>query len=561
MEGAIMRGKLMWVRLMTAVTLVGSAACWASPDADDLIRLAKSGVDEEVLMSYIKAAADTFDLSADDIITLKDLGVPSKVISEALLHGHPADTSMVTAAKEEIQQATSDTAAAMAAATEAPAAEAGAQEAEPAETSEVSTSAAVAPPTDDQNISFFYQSLYPYGNWLNIDGQWCWQPTAASVSPDWAPYCRHGHWVWSDWGWCWESDYSWGWAPFHYGRWFRHPQNGWCWVPDAQWGPAWVSWRTGDDYCGWAPLPPRTRFERDGFYFRDARVGADFEFNLTAGDYFFLPKGNFCDPHPWVHIVPSIRAGEVYDRTVFEKNAYRFDNDHVFNGGPPVDDISRASHRDIRPVTIEQNNVRPGEPIPRGMRQGGRLVIYKPTISPQAPRSPLVIKAELAKRPFGGLPVQANVNSKDRVQRQNDAWHQALKIQQANANTAERQRTTLLKQAQNAPDAKQQAAFKAEADVQSMRAQQASAHVNSIKKWSPPSENAPVIMPRSHVIPQSTPGWSDQARTQVRAQVQNEAQRENQQSRNAEQMVRTPPPEPRSAPQQEENRGGGGRGR
>ena len=97
---------------MAAVTFLGSTACWASPEADDLIRLAKSGVDEEVLMAYIKAAPDTFDLSADDIITLKDLGVPSKVISEALLHGHPVDTSTATAAKEEIREVTSDTAAA-----------------------------------------------------------------------------------------------------------------------------------------------------------------------------------------------------------------------------------------------------------------------------------------------------------------------------------------------------------------------------------------------------------------------------------------------------------------
>ncbi len=432
-----MRGKLMWGSIMAAVMFLGSTVCWASPEADDLIRLAKSGVDEEVLMSYIKAAPDTFDLSADDIITLKDLGVPSKIISEALLHGHPSDTSMVSAAKEEIKEVTSDTgAAANAEAPEAPAAEA-----PPAETPDVTTAAGVAPPAEDQNISFFYQALYPYGNWLNIDGQWCWQPTATAVSPDWAPYCRHGHWIWSDWGWCWQSDYSWGWAPFHYGRWFRHPQRGWCWVPDAQWGPAWVSWRTGDDYCGWAPLPPRTRFDRDGFYFNNARVGADFEFNLTAHDYFFLPKSNFYDPHPWVHMVPSIRSDDVFRRTVFEKDAYRFDHDHVFNQGPSIDDISRASHREIRPVTIVQDNIRPGELIHRGILQNGRLSIYKPAISPQAPRSPVVIKAELEKRPLGGLPVRANAASKTLVKRQKDAWQQTLKIQKANADVAEQQRT------------------------------------------------------------------------------------------------------------------------
>jgi len=28
------------------------------------------------------------------------------------------------------------------------------------------------------------------------------------------------------------------------------------WVPGYDWGPAWVSWRTGGDYYGWAPLSP-----------------------------------------------------------------------------------------------------------------------------------------------------------------------------------------------------------------------------------------------------------------------------------------------------------------
>lgn len=552
-----MRGKSAWMSLFALMVLLGSTACWATPDADDLIRMAKSGVDEEVLMAYIKAAPDTFDLSADDIITLKDLGVPSKVISEAMLHGHPADTTMVTAAKEEIQQATSDTAAAAAAAI-APPAEGQAPEAQAAETPDVSTSAAVAPAPDDQNISFFYSALYPYGNWLNIGGQWCWQPTAASVSPDWTPYCRHGHWVWSDWGWCWESDYSWGWAPFHYGRWFRDPQNGWCWVPDAEWGPAWVAWRTGDDYCGWAPLPPGSRYNRDGFYFHNSRVGIGFDFGLTSRDFFFLPKGNFCDPHPWVHIVPAVRAGDAFNRTAFPKDAYRFDNGHVFNGGPHIDDISRAAHREIRPITIAENTLRPGEAIPRNMMRGGTLVIYKPVIAPTAPRSPTVIKAELAKRPFGGLPVQSSANAKNRVQRQNDAWHQALKIQQTNAAAAAQRQSALQKQAKSEPDPQKAAAFKAEADVQSMRAQKATVHASRIKQWSPPAENAPLIMPKSRVI--ASDQTPERSNTIVRQQVRSEAVREDMQSRNAESMVRQQAPvQQREQPVQEENRGGRGR--
>jgi hypothetical protein len=54
-----------------------------------------------------------------------------------------------------------------------------------------------------------------------------------------------------------ETDWAWGWAPFHYGRWFYSGEvHGWVWVPDTVWGPAWVEWRAGGGYVGWTPLPP-----------------------------------------------------------------------------------------------------------------------------------------------------------------------------------------------------------------------------------------------------------------------------------------------------------------
>jgi hypothetical protein len=47
---------------------------------------------------------------------------------------------------------------------------------------------------------------------------------------DWAPY-RDGHWNWiTPWGWTWIDDHSWGFAPFHYGRW-AFVGGRWAWVP------------------------------------------------------------------------------------------------------------------------------------------------------------------------------------------------------------------------------------------------------------------------------------------------------------------------------------------
>ena len=76
---------------------------------------------------------------------------------------------------------------------------------------------------------------------------------------DWRPY-EYGHWVYTDeWGWYWVSDDEeddWGWVTYHYGRWAFDRGLGWFWVPGDEWAPAWVDWRYGDDYVGWAPLPP-----------------------------------------------------------------------------------------------------------------------------------------------------------------------------------------------------------------------------------------------------------------------------------------------------------------
>ena len=82
---------------------------------------------------------------------------------------------------------------------------------------------------------------------------------ARPVPADWRPYTR-GRWIYTDdWGWYWEAadeEAAWGWVAYHYGRWVLDHDLGWIWVPGEDWGPAWVDWRYGDDYVGWAPLPP-----------------------------------------------------------------------------------------------------------------------------------------------------------------------------------------------------------------------------------------------------------------------------------------------------------------
>ena len=117
-----------------------------------------------------------------------------------------------------------------------------------------------------------YEDLDENGQWeADPDYGTVWYPRTVAV--DWAPY-RYGHWVWvSPWGWTWVDDASWGFAPFHYGRWVV-ARGRWCWVPSPPrpayvtreyvrpvYAPALVAWVGGGAAVGvgvaWFPLGPR----------------------------------------------------------------------------------------------------------------------------------------------------------------------------------------------------------------------------------------------------------------------------------------------------------------
>jgi hypothetical protein len=111
---------------------------------------------------------------------------------------------------------------------------------------------------DPQAYTQFQSELAPYGDWID-DGTYgrVWIPATSIVGNDFTPYDSGGHWALTEFGWTWVSDWNWGWAPFHYGRWILVSGFGWAWVPGTMWGPAWVAWRSGGGYVGWAALPPR----------------------------------------------------------------------------------------------------------------------------------------------------------------------------------------------------------------------------------------------------------------------------------------------------------------
>src|SRR5213082_615996 len=160
---------------------------------------------------------------------------------------------------------------------------------ERAEPEPVTRARAVSGAGPTSGYSTFYTKLEPHGAWLETaDYGYVWQPCEAESSRSWRPY-TNGRWVYTDAGWTWISEEPFGWATYHYGRWTRLRGIGWVWVPGNEWAPAWVSWRTGGEYVGWAPLPPEARFDRR----RGIRNWADNYYDIGPEQYAFVPSNEF----------------------------------------------------------------------------------------------------------------------------------------------------------------------------------------------------------------------------------------------------------------------------
>ncbi len=116
---------------------------------------------------------------------------------------------------------------------------------------------APAAPAVAPTLQSFQATLSPYGAWVQVPGLGLvWQPYASVVGTDFVPYETGGSWVYTTVGWQFRSQWAWGWAPFHYGRWHHASGYGWVWWPSYSWGAAWVDWRYNGSYIAWSPMAP-----------------------------------------------------------------------------------------------------------------------------------------------------------------------------------------------------------------------------------------------------------------------------------------------------------------
>jgi hypothetical protein len=316
-----------------------------------VIKLAQAGVGESIILTYINNSAGTFNLTSDQIIYLKDIGLPDDAVTAMMQRDQQLGATAAQTPPSTIEAAT------------------------------------VQPVAVTQN--YFYDTLSPYGGWVDVEGYGrCWRPTVVVYDSSWQPYCNHGHWVYTDAGWYWVSDYSWGECAFHYGRWFHDARFGWCWWPDTAWAPSWVCWRYSDDYCGWAPLPPRCVYrEGVGIVYNGAVVSAGFDFGISVNFFTFVPTRNFCDPHPERFRVSHDRAPVIYNQTTIINNFNVNSRDHtVINAGIAPERITAVTRTPVPRLTIRETSApdRHGKQLDRGT-----LIVNRPHFDNTDPAAPL----------------------------------------------------------------------------------------------------------------------------------------------------------------------------
>ncbi len=358
-----------------------------SKGAAEIVKLAQSGVGEDVMLAYVGTVNSKFSLGSDQIVYLNDLGVSGVVIRSMIQR----DGNLEAASQAAVASLVTPTPSPVPTYLNPPSpADTGAPP--PMDNSDAANPPDVASdysPTDDAD--YFYSSLAPYGGWIYVSGYGlCWQPTVCRGNHDWRPYCDRGRWLYSDCGWYWQSDYSWGWAAFHYGRWFNDANRGWVWAPNRVWGPAWVSWRYSADHCGWAPLPPSAKFvPGSGFFYANHAVAAGFEFGLQARQYTYIPLARMSDYSPARYSVPAWQLDEVHNRTVLV-NHFGVENNRVVNHSIDPREVATLARTEIRRAEIRDLPRDTGRQFQsdRLAKSGNGMVIFRPQLpTPSAHRA------------------------------------------------------------------------------------------------------------------------------------------------------------------------------
>ncbi|GAT35120.1 hypothetical protein TSACC_3181 [Terrimicrobium sacchariphilum] len=223
----------------------------------------------------------------------------------------------------------------------------------------------------------FFHELSPYGEWIDVDGYGTsWRP---KVDSDWRPY-TDGRWAQTDAGWTWMSNEPWGWITYHYGRWTTLEDGAWIWVPGYEWAPAWVSWRTNDDYIGWAPLPPEAVWEPSAGF----NTSVDASYGIGIQVYTFCPVQYLGWPALRPVLMPVRQNGVILPTTTnVTKIAVR--NNAIYCNGPDYARINQQGQYSVPQYQIQKYQDAVGWPASaeqQALLKQGVLPVRAPRVYP-----------------------------------------------------------------------------------------------------------------------------------------------------------------------------------
>jgi hypothetical protein len=157
---------------------------------------------------------------------------------------------------------------------------------------------------------------------------------------------------------------------------------GWFWVPGNIWGPAWVSWRNGGAYIGWAPLPPDVEFVF-GVGIRTLPYPIPDTLWVFVDGQYFLHSGIYS------YVLPVERNYTIV-RTTISKTNIMDRNRVILNQGIDVETVNQLTKTKVSKYEIVDSS----DPQ-AAMVRSGEIQVHRPRIRENdraTPRTVLEVK-------------------------------------------------------------------------------------------------------------------------------------------------------------------------
>ncbi len=324
------------------------------------------------------------------------------------------------------------------------------------------------------SIGGFYDSLSPYGEWIDCSYGECWVP--GGVPTGWQPY-TNGEWIYTRYGWTWVSSDRWGGDTYHYGTWAFVGRYGWVWVPGTVWAPAWVTWSYSDSYVGWAPMPPNIAFGRSGYSGRAVVV--------NESQYVFVPTGRFVGTNVnSVRMEP--RRNAEFMRTAKPVTRFGVSGGIVTNVALPMATVQRAMGGKVETREIATARTTPRTVSSGAVGKAGHVGIVAPAGD---------VKAAHASHQVAKPPQQEQAKSPQALQ------------QQAKQQEAKQQGQAKQQQQAQQQEAKQQGQAKQQQQAQQQQAQQQEAKPQQAR----PPQQPPKQQQQGQLDPHARPAQAPAA--------------------------------------------------